>query len=416
MADQKTTLQARQAVQMQKAKLILDTAEREGRGLTAEENKELKDLEAAVDGMTKRLSDMEGDANLNAEIARLTGDMAPQGAASGGTGNGGGRRVALVKGSLGAQFIASDTYKWLKETKDTRTGAWSSAASELMAATLSEDPASGGDLVLRDTQRGILPLPMRRLVMADLIAPGTTTSNSVGYMKETSITNAAATVAEGAAKPESTIVFAAVADPVRKIATWLPVTDEMLEDVPAIHAYIDTRLRQFVQLAEDDQLLNGNGMAPNISGILDRAGLAASIARVAESNPDVILKQISAIELATSLEVDGIVMHPTQWDGLLLLKDADGNYIAGGGPFVSPQRKVLWGRNVAVTPAIAAGTALVGAFSTASQFFRKGGLRVEANHSHADFFVKNLVAIRAEERGALCVYRESAFGTVTNLA
>jgi HK97 family phage major capsid protein len=62
-----------------------------------------------------------------------------------------------------------------------------------------------------------------------------------------------------------------------------------------------------------------------------------------------------------------------------------------------------------------AGTALVGAFKTAAQIFRKGGVRVEASNSHADFFVKNLVAIRAEERLALAVYRPAAFGEVTGL-
>ena len=48
-----------------------------------------------------------------------------------------------------------------------------------------------------------------------------------------------------------------------------------------------------------------------------------------------------------------------------------------------------------------------------SQFFRKGDIRVEASNSHQDFFTKNLVAIRAEERGALAVYRPGAFGKVT---
>jgi len=75
----------------------------------------------------------------------------------------------------------------------------------------------------------------------------------------------------------------------------------------------------------------------------------------------------------------------------------------------------LWGMPVAVTPVIAVGTALVGAFASAAQVFYRGALRVEASNSHQDFFIKNLVAIRAEQRLALAVYRPEAFGTVTGL-
>jgi hypothetical protein len=50
-----------------------------------------------------------------------------------------------------------------------------------------------------------------------------------------------------------------------------------------------------------------------------------------------------------------------------------------------------------------------------AQIFRRGGVRVEASNSHQDFFIKNLVAIRGEERLAFAVYREAAFGQVTGI-
>jgi hypothetical protein len=105
-------------------------------------------------------------------------------------------------------------------------------------------------------------------------------------------------------------------------------------------------------------------------------------------------------------------MNPTDWLVVQLLKASDGTYI-GDAPFMRPVAPTLWGLPVAVTPAMAAGVALVGAFRSASQTFRKGGIRVAATNSHQDFFVKNLVAIRAEERLALAVYRPGAFGEVT---
>lgn len=378
-------------------------AEAEGRDRTPSERAAVEAKLNEARTLRQRLDRAQGDENMRAELDRLTGGAVPQGQ---------GRRGL----SIGAQFIASDTFKWLRDTKNTRAGQWSSPASELWSATITGAPTSGGGLVVPDYQTDIIPLPSRPLVVADLMAPGTTNSNSVVTMKETSVVNAAAAVAEGAAKPESTIVFAAVTDAVRKIATWIPVSEEMFEDVPSLQAYLDSRLRLFVQLAEDDQLLNGDGVAPNILGVLHRPGLTAPLARVdPQNNADVILKQISAVEAASNLAVDGIVMHPNNWDAIALLKDTTGAYIAGGGPFASPQQKTLWGRPVSLTPAIVAGTGLVGAFKSSSQFFRRGGLRVDASNSHQDFFTKNLVAVRAEERGALAVYREAAFGTVTLL-
>jgi HK97 family phage major capsid protein len=233
-------------------------------------------------------------------------------------------------------------------------------------------------------------------------------------MKETTATNAAATVVEGAAKPESALIFDAATAPVRKIATWLPVTDEMLEDVPAIRSFIDQRLRLFVQLVEDDQLLNGDGVAPNILGLRNQSGMQADLARGADTNADAIRKQITLIAINSFLQPDGIAMHPSNWQTIELSKDANGQYY-GMGPFAAPGPARLWGLPVASTLAMTAGVALPGAFGQGAQFFRKGGLRVDTSNSHNDFFTKNLTAIRAEERGALAVYRPGAFGEVTGL-
>jgi HK97 family phage major capsid protein len=255
---------------------------------------------------------------------------------------------------------------------------------------------------------------VKRLWSTPEFAQTPTDKNAIAYMKETTFTNASAMVAEGGTKPESTLVFDAVTDPVQKVAHWIPATTEILEDVPSLQAYIDTRLRQGLELTEEDQLLNGDGTAPNISGILDRSGLATDQARGADTNADAILKQITAIETATSMPVDGIIMHPTNWQTIQLSKSADGQYY-GDGPFASPQRPTLWGRPIAVTTAVALNTAVVGAFKTAARIFRRGGVKVHVSNSHSDFFIKNLVAILAEERLALAVYRPAAFGKVTGL-
>jgi Phage capsid family len=76
----------------------------------------------------------------------------------------------------------------------------------------------------------------------------------------------------------------------------------------------------------------------------------------------------------------------------------------------------MWGKPVVLSGVIGAGTALVGNFGQAAALARRGGPTVEASNSHDDYFVRDLVSIRAEMREALCVYRPAAFTVVTGLS
>jgi len=386
--------------------------------LTDEEKVPVRALMTEAEALQKRIDGARDDAAFLAKVTDLTGGTARHNAADG--------LLVPDQRSLGQQFVQSGEFQTLLRAGLRRGASWSSGAIEcfdpflLRATTLTEDPASGGKLIQPQYLPGIQPLLFKRLVIADLMAAGTTNSNSIIYMLETTFTNAAAPVAEAAAKPESALVFSQVTEPVSKIAHWLPVTEELLEDVPAIQAYIDARLRLGVQLAEEDQLLNGNGTPPNLMGVMNRSGLATAVVRNAgatppETNAEAILRQISAIATTAFIYPDGVVMNPTNWFSTVTMKDTQGHYF-GFGPFTTVPTATLWGTPVAVTPSIVANTALVGAFGTMSQVFRRGGLRVEASNSHQDYFIKNLVAIRAEERLALAVYRPGAFGKVTGLS
>lgn len=404
-----------------KALPVMEKAEKEDRLLTAEEKAQIEPILAECRKLDEQLKAVGADRDLAEQVASFgrQEDATQRHAEETDTH----RRNRGFIASLGAQFVKSEAYEWIKSGKNLRGNGtrWSSPAAELDdpwqmgAATVTSDAASGGDLIIPDYRPGILPLLFKRLTVADLLASGTTDSNLISYMKETTFTNAAAAVAEGAQKPESTLIFDAVTDAVKKIAHWIPVTDEMLEDVSQIRSYIDARLRLGLELTEEDQLLNGSGTGANITGLLNRTGLATQVDQGSDTNEDAIFKQIWAIFTNSFLMPDGVIMNPANWQTIALRKDTTGQYIATS-PFAGTmQAQRLWGLPVAVTPSIAANTALVGAFKMASQVFRKGGIRVEASNSHLDFFTKNLVAILAEERLALAVYRPSAIGKVINL-
>jgi HK97 family phage major capsid protein len=400
-------------------------AEAESREFTPEERAAMTAAGAEAKAAKDRHAQAVEDAALFTNIAALAPGPRP-------VGQGGTTAALVARGasalaphvtrlSLGAQFTQSDAYEFIRQRQHRNGAMWRTPSAELlipagmMAATLTEDPASGGALVQPQYLPGIRPLPTRRLVVADLMPNSTTDSNMVSYMEELVFTNAAAAVLEGAAKPESTLTFAARTDPVRKLAHWLPVTEEMLEDVPQLQGYINARLTIGLQLEEEDQILNGDGVAPNLYGIMRRA-VAPPVARAdPATNADALAAQFFQIFATSYLVPDGFVLNPMDWAATLLSKSTTGEYLVGGPFTTNLLQSTLWGVPVAATPEMVLGTALVGAFQSGAQVFRHGGIRVEASNSHQDFFVKNLVAIRAEERLALAVYRPSAFGTVTGL-
>ena len=268
------------------------------------------------------------------------------------------------------------------------------------------------DMTPQSDRRPLVQSAQDSSTVSDLMLSGTTSSNVISYYEETTFTNAAAATSEGSAKPEAALDFTERTDTVRKIAVWIPATSEFLEDNEAIRSYIEGRLVFMLRQEEEDQLLNGDGNAPNISGVLDRSGIQT----VGSTNDvDAIYHAITEVRVDGQAEPTGAVFHPLSWQNIRLSKD-DNNQYYGPGPFSADNVERIWGLPVRVTPKIAEGTALVGAFRPHSQVFRKGGVRVTASTEHSTYFTENKVAILAEERLALAVYRPAAFCTVTGLA
>jgi HK97 family phage major capsid protein len=269
------------------------------------------------------------------------------------------------------------------------------------------------------------------LTIADLIPQRQATGNPQRYVSESSVTNAAAAVAETANKPESTFTFTEVSEPIRKLATFLPISNEMLEDAPGIQAYLNERLSLFVRVQEEAQLLLGSGTAPNLAGFITPTGprTIGTYARgTVDDNAVAIFKAANGTRGSSFLSPDTVVIHPNNWQTTRLLTDSQKQFY-GGGPFYGPYgngpsasanqfetNESLWGMRVVVTSNITVGTALVGAFGTGAAIYRKGGLRVEASNSHSTYFQTNVVAIRAEERLGLALFRPTAFTAVTGLS
>jgi HK97 family phage major capsid protein len=245
-----------------------------------------------------------------------------------------------------------------------------------------------------------------------LFATGNTSYNAVPFMEETTSTSGALEIAEGAEKQESTLGFTEQSSPVRTIATVLPITNDLLQDVGACRSYVDARLGYFVRARLDSELLTGDGAAPNLRGILNVVGLQTQ-AKGADPTPDALGKAMDLCRVNGGYDADAIVMHPNDWQDIRHLRTADGVYIWGNPADAAPPR--VWGLPVCVTSACPQNTAIVGSFRGAAMLFWRSDLQIAISDSHDDFFIKNKLMLRAEVRVALACFRPQAFVQVTGV-
>lgn len=254
----------------------------------------------------------------------------------------------------------------------------------------------------------------RPLTVIDLLTRGSTDSDTVEYVREGTHTNNAAPVAEATAttgssgtKPESAMAFLLVTEAVKTIAHWIPASRRALADAAQIRTLIDSFLRYGLQEELEDQVLNGNGTGENFTGILSTAGIQAQA--YATDVLTTTRKARTKVLLGGRTNPNGYLMHPLDWEAFDLLKDSESRYYFGGPSVLGNPR--LWGLPVVESEAIAQGVALCANFRFAVIWLRMAA-QILISDSHADFFVRNLIAILAEERAAFGVIRPAAFVNV----
>ena len=309
-----------------------------------------------------------------------------------------------VEKSIGQQVAEADG---LKELVQKGGGRFRLSVKAIIASGASGGGAAGA-WVRPDRIMSPMAMPgLQRMTIRDLMAPGRTSSNLIEYVQESGFTNAAAIVAENTLKPQSDLTFNLVQSPVATLAHYVRATKQILDDSPMLQSYIDTRLRYGLMLVEENQLLNGSGSGGNLNGIYTQASAyVAPITISGATNIDTLRLALLQVELAL-YPATGIVLHPSNWAGIELLKDTQGRYI-----FSNPQSEGaprMWGRDVVPTLSMTLNRFLVGSFSMASQVFDREDANVLISTEDQDNFIKNLVTIRAEERLAEAVYRPEAF-------
>jgi HK97 family phage major capsid protein len=333
--------------------------------------------------------------------------------------------------SIGQLFTESAEFKSLNGGKNGANMAapWQVAASlttynvkDVYSALPSGTPGSFGT-IQRDPM--VLP-PTRTKRVRDLFPVRRTSAAVIEYFRQLGFTtlqaghgvNSASSVAErsGGAfgvKPQSSFAFVGEQAPVRTLAHWEAAHRNVLADEPQLRSIIDNELMYGLRLLEDSQILNGDGTGENLLGVLQTPNIQeyawsdGATSPVPDTKADA-LRRAATLSFLAYYEPSGIVLHPNDWEDIELTKDSNGQYLIAVSVAMGGEPKV-WRMPVVDTPAIAEGTALVGAFGTGAQLYDREEASIRISEQHSDFFVRNAIVILAEQRLALAVKRPEAF-------
>ncbi|MDM0024085.1 phage major capsid protein [Variovorax saccharolyticus] len=260
---------------------------------------------------------------------------------------------------------------------------------------------------------GIVEGAFRLFTIEDLLTKIPTSAPSIDWVRENVFTNAAAETAEGVAKPQSSLTFTTGTMPVSTVAHWIKITRQLAMDNAALAAYINRRMVYGVNLRVENQLLVGNGTAPNINGLLNTGNFTAhgytaanlTSAGLLNNRFDLIGATMGDSALA-DYPADTVILNTGDWWKMRLAKDSQGRYLLGEpGSAAVPQ---LFGANVVASNAMTAGSVWIGNIAQAATLWIREGVVVEMSDSDENNFQLNLITIRAERRLALTVEKPAA--------
>lgn len=404
----------------QDAQAVAQKADDEAREMTSEEADTYRGHMAKASDLLEQAKAAKADSDLLSQVADFAksvgapvDDVALQGKAS----TPGERKGA----NIGRTVVTSTAYTSLIKAFGGRIPDRTNIQTDpievksLFVGGGSGGATSAGAFVVPDVTDIVEMLGRRALTLRDVISVRRTSSDLVEYVRQTAHTNAASIVPEattaaagaetvaGGYKPDGSWAFERVSTPVATIAEWVPATKRALADAAQLEDLINAELAADIAEAEENAILKGSG---DITGILSTSGIQSQA-----FDTDIftsVRRAITKARVAGRVTPNAVMLSPTDVETVDLAREngATGKFL-GAGPWALGPR-TMWGVPILESEAIAAGTALVGDFSKAVLWDREQ-TTVTLSNSHADFFVRNLVAILAEERVAFGVTRPTAF-------
>ncbi len=260
---------------------------------------------------------------------------------------------------------------------------------------------SGIDNAVNINNAKMVPTTENPLTIVNMINWIPTTADLIPYVRETAVSFMADIVPESELKPESTLEFGTDSLEVDVIAHWVRVSKQVLDDAPALAAYIEGRMSYGLRLKLEYLVINGD--TKSFKGLM-KAGNSLTV--VAADNAIDTISTAKATAYANFLPPETVILNPQDWAEIEQTKGTDGHYLFGSpGSAVQP---ILWGLKVMQSPAMPIGKHWTGNITMATEGYLRQDATVELSTEDADNFRKNLVTVRAEMRAAFGVVMPDA--------
>lgn len=275
--------------------------------------------------------------------------------------------------------------------------------------TMTEANSLTGEVIPPTRRESIVELAQRATHIRSLLPQGTMTGNTYRFVQETAGEGAADVTAEGTDKNQVDYDMETTDAPVRKITAFASISEEMLDDIPALRSFLSRRLSKDLRKKEDQQLLYGTGVGQNITGLTINAAAFSAVA--ADSNAQIIdlLIQIYAQLESNEYEANGVLLSPRDYYMIQTTKDADGAYVKNDLVTTTGGQLFIAGIPVFRNTALSVGEYVVGDWLNAAQIFDRVGVNIRFYEQDKDNVRKNLVTTVAEERLAFPIFYPDAF-------
>jgi HK97 family phage major capsid protein len=265
---------------------------------------------------------------------------------------------------------------------------------------------TGSYFVAPQTVPGVVLQPFNQVHMRNLLTTGTTGSNVVRYVRDLGGEGGPAATAEAATKPQMDRDLQIFDANVRKIATYLRVPEEMIEDIEYLTSFLTNIGTEETLAVEDTQILYGDGTGQNLSGLFTNATAFADLGVVTSPNRFDVLRSAQTQLRIAKRTPNFAIVNPLDYFLMTSAKDSTNNYILqGGGNGLVPS---LDGVPIYQMNQVVSGDFLVGD-SRAAQIFFRSNITVRFYEQDQDNAIKNLVTIVIEERLALPIYYTTGF-------